>query len=237
MVTQPSSLALTLLANQSHGFFESFPRELRDNVYDLLCQDVTRESGALQYHTRTKILNLRLVSRDFKLEYDEQCSKSKHVGQLTVTDSIETDYCGCDLPASLDIKRLSYPAPALQVIEMTATLSVCDGDHDNSCIVNCRISGHGAWIGDLIRNLPHLQSVHIQLKFPGNTCVCCGLEFDLDIFTKFPKIVELKTIGSEAETGSASSSITLATWTREHGLQKNHEAIKQCRERALASMA
>jgi hypothetical protein len=67
MATQPSSSALTSPANQSHDFFESFPRELRDNVYDLLYQDVTGEIDMLQYNTHTKILNLRLVSHDFKL--------------------------------------------------------------------------------------------------------------------------------------------------------------------------
>jgi hypothetical protein len=90
MATQPSSSALTPPANQSHGFFKSFARELRDNVYDLLYQDVTREVAVLQHHTRTKISVLRLVSRDFKDEYDERCSKDKQINQLTVTDTYHT---------------------------------------------------------------------------------------------------------------------------------------------------
>jgi hypothetical protein len=85
-----------------------------------------------------------------------------------------------------------------------------------------------------MHNLPHLQHVHIELNFPGDLCVSEGLEDSLGLFTTLPKIVELKTIGPEAGSGSASGSVTLATWTREHGLQKNHEAIKQSRERALA---
>jgi hypothetical protein len=235
MATQPSPWPLTSPATQSHGFFKSFARELRDHVYELLYQDVTREVAVLQHHTRTKISVLRLVSRDFKDEYDEWCSKDKQINQLTVTDTYHVtskfNFCLCESLDEYDLGRLAFPGHALHITKLAVTLTACNGDHEETgCIARCRIKCHEEWISALMHNLPHLQHVHIELMFPGGLCVSEGLEDSLGLLTTLPKIVELKTISPEAESGSASGSVTLATWTREHGLQKNHEAIKRSRE-------
>jgi hypothetical protein len=70
------------VSNGSKSFFDTLPREIRDNIYDYtLDHEVTRHS----YHMRFKapFPHLRLVSRQFKHEYDE---RSPSNAELVVTD-------------------------------------------------------------------------------------------------------------------------------------------------------
>lgn len=84
MAQQPKALATPADHNNSRGFFTSFPRELRDAVYDLLYQDFENNVHGLQFRIRTTLPHLRLLSRQFKVEYDERPTTKNH---LTVTDT------------------------------------------------------------------------------------------------------------------------------------------------------
>lgn len=66
--TQPQTLTPSILTDNKPGFFDILPRELRDIVYDSLYQKLDSDASGLRYQTYTVCTELRLVSRQFKLE-------------------------------------------------------------------------------------------------------------------------------------------------------------------------
>jgi hypothetical protein len=68
-------------------FFQFFalPAELRDMIYDHLWQDVEEDTDHLRFNICTTIPKLRLVSRQFKSEYDERIAANEHKNTVAVT--------------------------------------------------------------------------------------------------------------------------------------------------------
>lgn len=82
MASQTSSSALTLPA--THGFFKTFPRELRDNIYNLLILryekcDLNPDVYLAFVRISVPYKDLRLLDHQFKLEYDQACAQNKHI--------------------------------------------------------------------------------------------------------------------------------------------------------------
>jgi hypothetical protein len=86
MATQPPASTPPTITNSTHDFFKILPRELRDAVYDLLYQEVTTNADGLHFHTRAVLVELRLISCQFKLKYDERTAVNEHNKYLTITD-------------------------------------------------------------------------------------------------------------------------------------------------------
>jgi hypothetical protein len=95
MATQPSTSAPIPSHASISGFFDTFPRELRDQTYDLLYEELDDSSWGLEFHTYTVGEELRLVSRQFKLEYDERTSVDKRSRHLAVGLSCMSHDCWC----------------------------------------------------------------------------------------------------------------------------------------------
>ena len=67
-------------------FFELLPPEIRDQIYDAtMFQDIQREH--LNFRFRAPFLHLRLVSRQFKNEYDR-----RSIGDTTLEVSFPADF-------------------------------------------------------------------------------------------------------------------------------------------------
>ncbi|KAM0709424.1 hypothetical protein Q7P35_003462 [Cladosporium inversicolor] len=88
-----SEMRLTATDNRTdvNSYFGKLPRELRDCIYDLLYQEIGESMGEtpgdFELFTRAIIPSLRLVSRQFKAEYDERISANDLNQQLTVNDN------------------------------------------------------------------------------------------------------------------------------------------------------
>jgi hypothetical protein len=64
---------------EKYCFFTSFPREIRDQIYGLIiCEKEDIFKRAL-FKIRSTVPKVRLLSRQFKKEYDERCPKLNHL--------------------------------------------------------------------------------------------------------------------------------------------------------------
>jgi len=219
------------------AFSETFPKELRDHVYDLLCHELDEGPGGFEgvrYETHTICVELRLVSRQFKLEYDERMSANKHIKHLTVTTDLSWGlYPNVPLPSP----QLAANTTSLTLITMTCdgvheapdgSSWECDaGDPDYACFE--------PFIGDLIYLLPHLQSLDLRLHTASDKCVISLLE-SLEFFMALRKLSELRIFEPQTKEPEllATGLRHLVIWTKEDGLRKDHEAVEQCRKRASA---
>ena len=67
------------------GFF-SLPRELRDRIYDMVREDHHSEAFDVELEFRAAIPEKRLVSRQFKLEYDQRIAANTFVYVVDMFD-------------------------------------------------------------------------------------------------------------------------------------------------------
>jgi hypothetical protein len=77
---QPSKKPDLVLSDDSaYGFLKSLPRELRDEIYDLVAQPKRETHHDYHFETLKVVTNLRLVSRQVKQEYDERPPLNTHL--------------------------------------------------------------------------------------------------------------------------------------------------------------
>ena len=236
MATQLQALTQPAPTDGTPGFFETLPRELRDAVYDLLYLEVTTDVEGLQFHTRTVIVELRLISRQFRLEYDEQSDADEQKKHLTITDHEKFYFHGWDYgePAFTGI-AMGCPALARRTTNLMLNLIACLGKHNAhvSCEADHEVEWHINWIESLcLHSLPHLRKIRVRLDLVSTSCISEVLK-QAKLFTTLPNLVDVKIAGSTSleSIGSADDSVLLATWTKQQGLQQDHEAIELYRKR------
>lgn len=232
MAAQLQASTSPVLTDSKLGFFETLPRELRDAVYDLLYQEVTADVEGLEFHTRIVIVELRLVSRQFRLEYDERSVSDEHNNHLTITDREAFDLSARE-PAGPEVVAMRCPSFATRTTSLTLNLIACLGGHEgeNRCDADTEVEWHVTWIKSLLQSLPHLRKICVRLDLVSTFCISTVLK-QAKLFTALPNSVDLEVMGlpSLDSMGSADDSILLATWTKQHRLQEDHEAIELCRE-------
>lgn len=222
------------LTDTTPGFFEILPRELRDNVYDLLYDELDDNDSSLRYQTHTARTELRLVSRQFKLEYEERTSVDKQSRHLTVSANISHS-CWCEIPVTLPWPRL-----ASRILHLTLVITFCDGEHSwNGEIWECNADedGLGAFCyfdfaKALVDTLPCLQSLRVRLHAAADLCVMQLLE-SYKPFTTSPRLTEFKIMGPGPEGRTTTHPAQVAVWTEQDGLQQDEEAVEMCCKRAL----
>lgn len=230
-VTKASPSAPALSPSSKHGFFKSLPRELRDNIYDLLVQEIDGQFEQTQdsftYHLKAPLVTLRLVNHQYKLEYDERCSFNQHISQLLIKD------------VALSSLHVAYQFPALatRTTDMTLVLNPCDESlHEFFGWCNAGISPEcdSDRIISFAHGLRYLRCFRVYFMVPRVSCAHQILQ-KLSHFTMHPKVVELKLFkrGCTFVEDDNDNNNILATWTRQRGLDGNDEVIEQCLERAL----
>lgn len=225
MATQSPAAAPILSPDSAHGFFKTFPRELRDSVYDLLYQEVHENVDGLQLRIRAVCAGLRFVSRQFKLEYDER-STADGRNQLEITDNM-----------AFDLRRYGkseggvVPCPALatHTTELALNLIACKGGESRhyDCCADSNIRWHTNWINAFLQSLPHLREVRVRLDFVNPNCIDFVLEGSR-MLQALPKLSELRVMGSTSlqAISKIGDSVHCATWTEQYGLQQHHDAIE-----------
>ena len=227
MAAQLQASTPSVLADSKPGFFKTLPRELRDAVYDLLHQEVTEYVDKLQFHTRAVIVELRLISRQFRMEYDERSAMNEHNNHLTIKDDVDFKF---DEKSSGVAMRC--PALATHSTKLTLNLLVCLGDNYHFDACEADVGWHIPWIKSLLQSLPHLRNIYLRLNLVSPSCINTILD-RATLLASLPNLVSIKIAGSASleSLGSADHSVHLATWTKQHGLQVDQEAIKLYRER------
>jgi len=134
--------------DSTHSFFRSFPREIRDEIYDLLFQEkehpVTLFGYGLEAYyckTRTTLPYVRLLSRQAKLEYDERDEYHLPQNTLRVCHFISPKG-GPDLWGFM----LSVPTLAVRSTVLHLNLVCCRETQDpQKCLMSRRRSRTGIW--------------------------------------------------------------------------------------------
>lgn len=235
MAIQPASSTQMLSPTSPHGFFKTLPREIRDNIYDLLYREIY--VSPLGYDdpsmtVRIPRVALRLVSRQFKLEYDERIVKNKHLASLEICDEGGFPHPTPELDSQLSL--ISHTT------NMTLDLSACHASHEDEgfrCDSYTRIFAQGCWIDSFATLLPHLRSIRVIVNVTYEECMKEALG-RLGVITANIKIDKLEVRhtglrGSKLAPVKSSEIPALATWTEEQGLVQDEEAIKRCREGGL----
>lgn len=204
------------------AFFETLPRELRDSIYDLLYKDVEHKDWYRTLRIRAPLATLRLVSHQFKLEYEERFLQNKHLSRLIIKDQ-----------GDFEPKLMKCPNIAFYTTNLTINLYACHGDHFNktkSCESTFLLPKHGAWMDEFVQNLPHLRSIRSCLAVVWNTCID-EIRLALASITSIPQVVEvrLRCAGCpNPHDVTARNPPTIAFWTRETGFVRDDEAIEVC---------
>ena len=234
MATQLQALTPPILTVNNPGFFETLPRELRDIVYDLLYQELDNDDSGLRFQTYTILTQLRLVSRQFKLEYDERISVDEKSRHLTIIVDLCRP-CWCELSVTLP-----WPQLAARTVHLTLEITFCNGIHTwdgHSWECNADEDTVGVlcyfdFVRYLMNALPSLQSLRLDLHAEADLCVLNLLECSTP-FTDSPKLTELKIMGPRPKGRTTTPLPQVAIWTKQDGLQQDKEAIELCRKRAL----
>jgi hypothetical protein len=152
---QPASVS-----NGSKSFFDILPRELRDDIYDHTFDHEATLPEIYHMRFQAPLPHLRLVSRQFKHEYDERSPKDT---TLFVTDQrLPSKKLPFVDKASMLLPRLATRCTVLHFTHNLQDQTVMEaGD-----ILGRRVAWFCGPLGHwLAFRLPHLQDVHIKCSF------------------------------------------------------------------------
>lgn len=165
-----------------------------------------------------------------------QTSKITH---LTITDRVKFDLSGWE-HGEYTGDAMRCPALATRTTTLMLNLIACLGEHDAhvGCGADHEVEWHINWIKSLLRSLPYLRKIRVRLDLVFTSCISEVLK-QVKLFIALPNLVDVKIAGSTSleSIGSADDSILLASWTKQQGLQEDHEAIELYRKRHADNVA
>jgi hypothetical protein len=164
--------------DNAHSWFRSTPRESRNEIYDLIFQEkehplVFRINSFESYYfkTRTTLPRVRLVSKSFKLEYDERDKHhlpKNHFRVCQVSLKPSPHYFGL---------QLRVPALAVRTTVLHLDLVCCQDTQDpQQCLVpasgpteaigggEIRWWSHGRHFAYNIADMPLLESAYFHVR-------------------------------------------------------------------------
>lgn len=194
--------------DSAHGFFKTLPRELRDIIYDAPYQEHLGYFCELGVRISTPILPLRLVNRQFKQEYDEQCAKSERMSQFVLNDETH--------PKD---KRVSE-ALASRTTNMAVDLKMCFCKYDCICLVQDRLRGTVNRIIEIVEGMPNLHSLRVRLTVSHRRCFSTTWQWT-GRYVNLPRLVDLKIVASGHDER------VLWVWEEHKGAVEDLEAIMQ----------
>lgn len=222
----------TLPSGGHHGFFKTLPRELRDKIYDMSYKKVfyqrSLESRPVLNFTIPYVA-LRHVNHQAKLEYDERVAKGE---QFTALEIPLQSYFSSNL--------LQDCALYSHITNLTTGSFCCRGFVSHMigpCNANEYLLEHKGWLDDVASHLPCLRRIRVAVKIPYEECLHASIE-SLDSITESAKVVEVTMehagFGDSVRWSSnMGKTPTFATWTKQHGLVWDYQAIERARESGL----
>lgn len=206
-----ASVPTTCTTKMFFRFF-SLPAELRDMIYDHLWQDVEEDRDHLRFDICTTIPELRLISRQFRSEYDERISANEHKNLVTVTQLYEAS------PYDPS-KEVSFPRLAAQSTGLT--INIISRDDDCGTCHRCRHKRceHSAHYREWVRHwlLPDLplEACQVNLSITSRRCVpeaMANHRFITDLLEYFGEFSNLSIFGPKSEKEEdAGDQVLLAT--------------------------
>lgn len=226
----------------THALFKSLPRELCDDIYDLLYEDTEIEIEDVEpYPTpvmmlRAPVKALRLFNHQFKQEYEERFLQKEDQGKFVVNqwragqmDVWLPTAIKCPTPATnytttLKINLWAGRSAMADLFQKTRSYDAVA--HPTN------LTEHRDWIIEFATHLPHLRSIRVTCGIYCRRCVPEVMS-SLGLITSIPLVVEVEVKGANRVniSNEDNKSSAFALWTKEQGLLQDDEALKQCREK------
>lgn len=217
---------------RTHTFFKTLPRELRDIIYDELFQEVGYNDQKSYIQIRAPLMTLRLVSRQFKAEYEDRFLQNEHLSRLGINHGIQFGNV-------FNPPLVRCPPLATYTTSMTLNLYACHFYHPHpphasaTCDLRANLRENRDWINEFVACLPHLRSIHVNLLIFTDECRHIALR-SLGLLADIPQIVEIKLRPAYSIAVEDMDDFpTLAIWTRQHGVVEDEEAREQCLQRKV----
>lgn len=209
-----------------HGFFRTFPSEIRRNIYGLLYKEAETSYNGFDILATTPLVTVRLLSRQFKHEYDVRCSETEHTSQVLLkgTVSFVKD-------SDESANHVGMAALASHATNVTAALDACYCDFETfqASFEDTYLTFYRDWAWELAEQLPYLRWIRVHLTVPHFACAFTTTRYMSEI-ARHPKVENIDLCCTLVESGSNSK--PLSTWTKQKGFKIDVEAIKQGLERA-----
>lgn len=212
--------------------FFGLPRELRDDVYDRLHEEVTiAEEDQPKYQIRTPIAKLRLINKQFTAEYDD---RSPEHCELHAMDLLGWQWEDLDLPRRATNTTLLN----MELCLFNGTSCKCDGSSPASvCDVTKEITEHLEWINKLIHQLPQLRTANMTIKVASPWCLRV-------LWRRYHEFVHVAMLSKteifcfkDKKIDQDSPRLLLATWSRGQKLDIREAAVEKCRNGEFPRMA
>jgi hypothetical protein len=175
------------------------PRELRDQIYDLISQPKEETHGRYHFKTLTVVPKARLLNRQFKKEYDERPPLNTH---LEVTQCYLHDW-HCwhrrqlqgpipSLPAQTKSLYFNFfaCADAPWTFHSPTTWHVCLQTHSTEQIVRDLQTSYGHLVHGLISVMPVLEKVSINISC-GNMSRAVALQSATELWAGIPHLSQI----------------------------------------------
>jgi hypothetical protein len=209
------------ISRDARSYFKRFPRELRDCIYDLLYQEIEESIAGHELHTRAIIPRLRLVSRQFKSEYDERIASDVWNQHLTMTYTAEVHDWS-------HFRRCCIYALCTPLAAHTTSITL-NMRFDSGGLYHSEPMGHAKWMNELRQKsyFPRLQRFRAYIKVRHYSYIALrALQF---LGHSMAGTAEVELLCWDDIAGS---SAPLATWSMKRGLQENEHAIARLDSRS-----
>lgn len=212
------------------GIFDFFalPRELRDNIYDMLSEE--KEANIIiRFRMQAPLQRARFINRQFKSEYDERCLANMHNMHLMIQDPNGK----LRLNGLQDCPRFATRARHLHINWANLLHGCQPSDHKDggSCtfmeVARDRLRCLRPYID---RNFPGAQ-VHLTVLMTADGCKKQMVE----LVNQFLSISSLELVDRSCL--QMGVKMHYAIWTRERGLIKDSMDKDGARKERLAAYA
>jgi hypothetical protein len=236
-------------SENKHGFMSSFPRKIRDEIYDLIISEEEELYRGAFFKMRSTVPHVRLISKKFQMEYDECCPVDN---QLQI-------FKGLDQPCYASSRLV--PPRADCTTHLRFYFVWCGGGSDSNQVLPNVYNFVDLWhyyggqIEAYANALPHLEKHELIISCGSLACVLAlqapgavdsalhGLMFN------HPRVSLLRPVyDSEVKQKSTSESVeervvegprldalfegreTMATWSWSGGWEVDEEVTEKCRQ-------
>lgn len=187
-------------------------------------------TSRLWCHLRSPVAHARLISQQFKTEYDERTTLEDH--QLQVTAPYESTYVH---PRARNVTSLML---SLNVYTHSCG---CGPEPSVRCKTMLEINRMTRWVPEFVQKLGKLQAV--EIAFGINSARCCPRLWSLhNMLETLPLTTSIETVYFPHDHKSPGCfngqlpSRLLAIWAPGEGLQVDEAAVEQCLTQEAVTM-
>jgi len=251
-ISAPTPRASVFEPGTKHSFYGSFPRELRDKIYDQIISEKEEVFKSACCKMRSTVPKVRLLCKQFKQEYDERCPKLNHLQIFSCYIRCPKTYWS---PDPTPIPPLGIQATSLQYHTIWCEHKLGSGEPCKKDIRTDMLwKNIGRQLGEYIEDFPHLAEFNLIISCSSLTCARAvvasdGASRSWGWISGQPRVSLLMPVyDSRTSKKSLRESDdnwgadyphpgpffedreTMATWSYKEGWKADEEVIEKCRQ-------